>query len=253
MIRRGSVGPEVVAWQKVLGITPDGVFGAQTEAATRAWQAAHGLVADGIVGPDSLHWAGFAELEPKPGNPDGLPYEFVQARCFRPVGRAKVDRVHIHTTEGHERPGQARVVATMFHLPTSPQAAAHFVVDSAETIQLVRECDLAWDSGSSSWGGISVEHVGTALQSALEWDDDYSRAVLDRSARLVAGVCKRWSIPVVRLSPTEIAAGARGIAGHRDLNLAHKEVGGHVDPGPNFPWAAYLKLVEAYSVSSSSP
>lgn len=54
MLRVGSKGPDVVAWQKVVGVTPDGDFGPKTDAATRAWQRAHGLTPDGIVGPKTL-------------------------------------------------------------------------------------------------------------------------------------------------------------------------------------------------------
>jgi len=51
----GSKGPDVIEWQKVLGVKQDGVFGSGTDVATRKWQTAHGLVADGVVGPKS--WA----------------------------------------------------------------------------------------------------------------------------------------------------------------------------------------------------
>jgi lysozyme len=47
----GSTGSEVSAWQSAIGVTADGVFGAQTVAATKAWQSEHRLTADGIVGP----------------------------------------------------------------------------------------------------------------------------------------------------------------------------------------------------------
>ncbi|WP_211657462.1 peptidoglycan-binding domain-containing protein [Paracoccus alcaliphilus] len=36
-------------------MAPDGIFGPQTEAATRQFQCANGLSADGIIGPKS--WA----------------------------------------------------------------------------------------------------------------------------------------------------------------------------------------------------
>lgn len=51
----GSPPDQVALWQTLIGIAPDGVFGAGTETATKAWQGAHGLSADGIVGPAS--WA----------------------------------------------------------------------------------------------------------------------------------------------------------------------------------------------------
>lgn len=46
---------DVALWQTIIGTTPDGLFGPNTQAATKTWQAAHGLSADGIVGP--LTWA----------------------------------------------------------------------------------------------------------------------------------------------------------------------------------------------------
>lgn len=64
-IRLGSSGPDVVAWQKVLGVTADGAFGPATEKATQAWQIAHGLPPDGVVGP--MTWA--KTLAPHPDAP----------------------------------------------------------------------------------------------------------------------------------------------------------------------------------------
>lgn len=56
MIRQGSpASGDVVLWQTIIGVTPDGQFGPNTAAATKAWQSAHGLSADGIVGPQT--WA----------------------------------------------------------------------------------------------------------------------------------------------------------------------------------------------------
>jgi peptidoglycan hydrolase-like protein with peptidoglycan-binding domain len=57
-IRNGSKGPDVVAWQKFLGLPADGIFGPQTVLATVAWQKTHPpLVADGIVGPKTWEMA----------------------------------------------------------------------------------------------------------------------------------------------------------------------------------------------------
>lgn len=53
-VRRGSRGDTVVAVQRALEITADGIFGPGTEAHVKEWQAAKGLVADGIVGPKTL-------------------------------------------------------------------------------------------------------------------------------------------------------------------------------------------------------
>jgi peptidoglycan hydrolase-like protein with peptidoglycan-binding domain len=55
LIRRGSKGQAVIAWQRIIGVPADGDFGPLTEAKTQAWQEARGLVPDGIVGPKT--WA----------------------------------------------------------------------------------------------------------------------------------------------------------------------------------------------------
>jgi peptidoglycan hydrolase-like protein with peptidoglycan-binding domain len=50
MVRVGSNGDSVKLLQQKLGITADGIFGPQTQAAVRNYQASHGLSVDGIVG-----------------------------------------------------------------------------------------------------------------------------------------------------------------------------------------------------------
>jgi peptidoglycan hydrolase-like protein with peptidoglycan-binding domain len=52
LLFRGSEGPQVAHLQRQLGVTVDGDFGPQTEAAVRAFQRrTPGLKVDGIVGP----------------------------------------------------------------------------------------------------------------------------------------------------------------------------------------------------------
>lgn len=62
-LRYGSRGDDVIAWQRTLDVTRDGVFGVRTQTATEAWQRARGLHPDGIVGPKT--WAA-AEREADP-------------------------------------------------------------------------------------------------------------------------------------------------------------------------------------------
>lgn len=56
VLRRGSTGPDVTGWQRILAgaghrLVVDGIFGPDTEAATRAFQRQLGVEVDGIVGP----------------------------------------------------------------------------------------------------------------------------------------------------------------------------------------------------------
>ena len=54
-LRRGATGGLVKQVQTKVGVSADGNFGPNTEAAVRVFQRAHGIVADGIVGPKT--WA----------------------------------------------------------------------------------------------------------------------------------------------------------------------------------------------------
>lgn len=50
-LRRGNRGNDVRYLQQLLGISADGEFGQQTEAAVKAFQKAEGMAVDGVVGP----------------------------------------------------------------------------------------------------------------------------------------------------------------------------------------------------------
>ncbi len=52
-IKKGSKGTAVKIWQIIVGVEPDGIFGADTERATKEFQSRMSLVADGIVGARS--------------------------------------------------------------------------------------------------------------------------------------------------------------------------------------------------------
>jgi peptidoglycan hydrolase-like protein with peptidoglycan-binding domain len=67
--RRGGGG--VRALQRILGLTADGVFGPQTEAAVRRFQRRHGLAADGVVGPMTRRALGMGEGETLKRRGDG--------------------------------------------------------------------------------------------------------------------------------------------------------------------------------------
>ena len=60
-LKIGSTGEYVEELQKILGITVDGDFGPQTEAAVKEYQQANGLKPDGIVGPKT--WAEMSKVE----------------------------------------------------------------------------------------------------------------------------------------------------------------------------------------------
>ena len=66
--------------------------------------------------------------------------------------------------------------------------------------------------------------------------------MLDRSAELVAKLCRKYEIPIAWLYAADLKAGKRGITTHDAVSKAFKR-GTHWDPGAGFPVERYLKLV----------
>lgn len=170
---------------------------------------------------------------------------FIGAKHYTIAHREAVDWIVVHATQGAERIGAAEATAKRFAGigQEAPMASAHYAIDPGETIQCVRDTDVAWHCPGANRRGIGIEHCGLSEQTPEQWADEGSKSELRQSAVLVASLCKRWGIPIIKLSPDDIVKGTRGIAGHADFTAAFKTPGGHTDPGKNFPWDRYMELV----------
>lgn len=179
---------------------------------------------------------------------------FVQARNYTKSTRLVVLGICIHTMEAPEGPKTAENVANWFATqPTNGAlvngskfagASAHWNVDADSIVQSVREQDIAWHAGPVNNWSIGVEHAGYARQTTVEWLDVYNMAMLDRSANLTAEICRRWDIPVTRLSADDLRKGKKnGFFGHVDVTNGLTGGLGHQDPGNFFPWQMYLTMV----------
>jgi N-acetyl-anhydromuramyl-L-alanine amidase AmpD len=172
-----------------------------------------------------------------------MPYPFVESPHVTHAPGRSVDVIVIHTMEIPEAPDAARRCAAWFASPRS-EVSAHYCVDARTVIQCVDEADIAWHARGGNTRSIGVELAGTARQKAEDWADEYSSALLDRAAILVADVARRWNVPVRRIGPIGLQGGARGITGHGDVSQAFRR-SDHWDPGPAFPWSAFLRRVRA--------
>ncbi|MFJ3235359.1 N-acetylmuramoyl-L-alanine amidase [Streptomyces sp. NPDC086787] len=131
-----------------------------------------------------------------------------------------VDRVVIHVTQGGYK-SAVRAFQDPGH-----GAAAHYIVRADGRItQLIRELDVAFHSGNRSYNerSVGIEHEGF-----VERASSFTDAMYTASARLTAGICGRYGIPV-----------------DREHVIGHVEVPGtdHTDPGRYWDWDRYIRLV----------
>lgn len=91
IVKHITVDRSVADVQRVVGATPDGIWGPKTDAAVRAFQSRHGLTVDGIWGPKS-DAAGFPKpATPAPSGP--VTYRSIQAGLNKFGYGLKVDGI----------------------------------------------------------------------------------------------------------------------------------------------------------------
>ncbi|MBL1065429.1 N-acetylmuramoyl-L-alanine amidase [Streptomyces sp. 7-21] len=136
-----------------------------------------------------------------------------------------IDRVVIHMPEA-----TYEVTLQVFQDP-SHGAASHYVIRSSDghIAQMARELDVAYHAGNWDYNlrSIGIEHEG--------WADDPSYltdVMYESSAELVAGICRRYHIPVDR----------EHILGHNEVPDVAR-----ICPGPHWDWDRYMGLLRRAS------
>lgn len=206
----------------------------------------------GLVSTDNLTRFKLG-LEPQhEGIMDAIKY--TPATFFSKASRTTMDLVVIHSAECAEVSNAAENLAAWGGGPNANKASWRYAIDNDSITQSVLEKDVAWHAGPVNNYSIGIEHAGRASQTAEQWADDYSLAMLERSAELVADICRRYSIPIRRLSAADLKRGERReICGHVDVTMGLAGGKGHVDPGPAFPWDWYLERVASYGGAAAPP
>ncbi|MEU0689160.1 N-acetylmuramoyl-L-alanine amidase [Streptomyces uncialis] len=146
----------------------------------------------------------------------------------------RVDRVIIHVTQG-----SFDSAVRVFQNP-SHGAATHYIVrKDGHITQMIRELDVAYHAGNRDFNqrSVGIEHEGW-----VDKPSSFTARMYQASARLTAGICERYDIPVDR----------EHIIGHVEVPEAT-----HTDPGPHWDWDRYMPLVRAerkrLATSSKAP
>lgn len=175
---------------------------------------------------------------------------FVQAKHYH-RGRQRngkpvtVRLLVLHAMQSGETLRTAEDVAHHF-ATTSREASAHECIDADSWVGCVHDEDTAWAAPGANADGWHGELAGMSEQTAAQWTDPYSRAVLALAAKRFALRCVKYAIPVRWLTTAQLQDGkSKGLTTHADVTKAKLGDGTHWDPGPNFPRRAFLLAVQA--------
>lgn len=159
-----------------------------------------------------------------------------------PRGAAPVRLIILHTAEG------ARTVQELgnYFAKVSVQVSSHVGIDDHGLEQYVPYEREAWTTRNANPISDNAELCGFAKWTRDQWLNEH-RPMLEIAASWVAARCAARNIPIVKLSPAEVAAGKAGVCGHVDWTVGMKD-GSHTDPGPGFPWDVVISLAQGGKV-----
>ena len=143
-------------------------------------------------------------------------------------GGAKVRLIVLHTAEG------ATTYSSLgaYFASSSSGVSSHVGIDDTPgTVgEYVRPDYKAWTQANANPVAVAAELCAFAAWAPAEWDRHPT--MLQTAAAWIAEESRRFSIPLVRLTPGEAQGSGRGVCRHQDLGGWG---GNHSDPGDNFP------------------
>jgi hypothetical protein len=158
----------------------------------------------------------------------------------RPAG-VVIDTIGVHTTESPfdeigVDSGAEGVAA--YQSRTERPSSYHQIADRDSTVKCLPDEAVAF--GIRGRNSRSL-HLALALRAA-DWSDPAkakkAEATLRRAAAVAATWCRRYDIPVRRITKAQADAGVRGLIAHGDADPGRRS-----DPGRDFPWDRFLDLI----------
>lgn len=162
---------------------------------------------------------------------------------------ARVIWLAVHSTEANDVP---RVDdAASLRDASWWTGSSHAITDNESLLTPAEGCvpyeRAAWTLRNGNHRSENIEQVGWAAWTREEWLAH--PGTLDHTARWLADRSKARGIPLVKLSPADVAAGKPGVIGHVDYTLGTGD-GTHTDPGPNYPWDVVIPKARDYAAGN---
>lgn len=185
--------------------------------------------------------------------------QYIPCRDQAPLAKTPRDWVIWHEMVAPERHDMAESLGNYFRDPRNEDgsfryASTHFGVDDDSTVRYAEFYTRVYGTeGQGNTRGWHIEQAGLGTQSVGEWDDEYSRKMIEQqTTKLTAALCVVDDIPIRHVTPPELRNGVRGITTHYEMCQAFMqgmESQWHYDP-KNFPIDRAIELTRKWAGSS---
>lgn len=165
---------------------------------------------------------------------------FLQAAHYRRGrrgynGDGRIHGVVIHDMEAPERLDTAEAVQRYFANPKIRPSSAHKNFDSNSIAVSVQDGDEAYHAPPASRWTLGYEQAGYARQTAAEWRDPYSIAMIRIVADELRSDSEKYGFPLEERSVADLKRGnVDGVYTHDSVSKAWGQ-SDHWDPGPHYP------------------
>ena len=162
-----------------------------------------------------------------------------------PGDNRPIRRIVLHSTVGPTKAGSARAIARYFRGETAG-GSAHYVVDASEVVQVVFDRVIAWQAPPNR-GSLGVEMCDYPDRTtAARWKDADHKAMLDRTALLVAQLALAYDVPIRWRGVRGLKLGLTGITTHANVAVAFGQ-STHWDPGA-WPRRRFMRAVRRHAL-----
>lgn len=179
----------------------------------------------------------------KPPNPKYVgPAKWKGSKTNKPI-----NRIVIHATVGAEPDNPTAAENTVNYSKRTTRASSyHYIADSRKSLQYVYDGTVAFHAPPNQ------HSIGYELCCSLtnegrgHWEDAAHQSMLNIVAQDVAKLCLAYDIPIQKIGFLALRQGKKGLCGHNDVRDAWRQTS-HWDPGPYFPWKAFVTLVQRHA------
>jgi hypothetical protein len=192
-----------------------------------------------------------AKRADRSGEPPPPPTDLYPGSTWTPAYQSRREPIKNHKhivihTVG--RVGDGNIAVRHFQNAHDPgvQTSVHFVIlPGGHVVQMLDPTKRGVHAGGLNRTSIGIEHSapGDSGPDAAFWDGALGQKQLKSSAKLVKWLNEKYNIPIKHSAISNSRPQEKGVVGHSEIDRRTGD-DRHHDPGVDFPWAQYIKMIE---------